>query len=401
MIDAIAAGHLCVDIIPTIMDAASGTSDNFLAPGSLTEVGAALLSTGGSVSNAGLALRKLGLEVRLLAKIGDDFVGNLTRDILGSHDPRLASELTIGRGEPSSYTVVISIPGIDRSFLHCPGTNNTFGPEDVPPALLRQARLFHFGYPPLMRRMFADGGAALSTIMRRAKDEGVTTSLDMAMPDPNQPSGRADWEGILARTCPFVDIFMPSVEELMYMLDREHLETLRHLVGQTHLIDALVPEDVAALSEKVLALGARVVAIKMGHRGLYLRTQPLRTRASAAIEGRGGPDDPEAWADRELWIPCFQVNVVNTVGSGDATIAGFLAAVLRGQSPEEAATSAVAVGACNVEAPDTISGIQSWETTQERIRRGWPKLEAKVQAPGWRWNAGYGLWHGPNDRAAL
>jgi len=395
MFDVIAAGHLCVDIIPTITDTASAAPDNFLAPGSLTEVGAALLSTGGAVSNTGLGLRKLGLEVRLLAKIGDDFVGNLTRDILSSHDPHLASELAIGRGEPSSYTVVISIPGIDRSFLHCPGTNNTFGPEDVPPALLRQAQLFHFGYPPLMRRMYADGGVALSTIMRRAKDEGVTTSLDMAMPDPNQPSGRADWKGILARTCPFVDIFMPSVEELMYMLDREHLEAKRRAAGQAHFIDALVPEDVSRLGEEALALGCKVVAIKLGHRGLYVRTQPGST-----IGGRGSPADPTGWTGRELWIPCFRVRVVNTVGSGDATIAGFLAAILKGQGPEQAATTAVAVGACNVEAADTIGGIRSWDATQERIVRGWPKLDAGALTPDWRWDGDHALWHGPHDRAA-
>ena len=395
MVDVIAAGHLCVDIIPTILSGTPGTTDGFLAPGSLTEVGAALLSTGGSVSNVGLALRKLGLEVRLLARIGDDFIGNLTRDILSSHDARLTSELVIGRGEPSSYTVVISIPGIDRSFLHCPGTNNTFGPEDVVPALLKQARLFHFGYPPLMRRMYADGGIALSAIMRHAKEEGVTTSLDMAMPDPAQPSGHADWAGILAKTCPFVDIFMPSVEEVMYMLDRPRLDALRRAAGPAHLIDALAPDDIARLGESVLALGARAVAIKLGHRGLYLRTQPQST-----IDGRGAPLDPGAWLGKEMWVPCFRVHVVNTVGSGDATVAGFLAGILRGQGPEETVTSAVAVGACNVEAADTTSGIQCWEATQERVQRGWPKLGADLQASNWRWSADHALWYGPNDRAA-
>ncbi len=51
-----------------------------------------------------------------------------------------------------------------------------------------------------------------------------------------------------------------------------------------------------------------------------------------------------------MWAPCFDVEVVGTTGSGDATIAGFLSALLRDASPEEAMTMAVAVGACNVEA---------------------------------------------------
>ncbi len=223
----------------------------------------------------------------------------------------------------------------------------------------------------------------------------MTTSLDMAMPDPNQPSGRADWEAILAKTCPFVDIFMPSIEELMYMLDRPRLEHLRREAGPAHLIDALAPEDVSRLGERVLALGARAAAIKLGHRGLYLRTQ-----ATATIDGRGAPIDPRAWMDKELWAPCFLVNVVNTVGSGDATVAGLLAALLKGQGPEEAATTAVAVGACNVEAADTTSGILSWEVTQARVHGRWPKLDAGVQASDWRWSAVYSLWRGPWDRAA-
>jgi sugar/nucleoside kinase (ribokinase family) len=65
--------------------------------------------------------------------------------------------------------------------------------------------------------------------------------------------------------------------------------------------------------------------------------------------------------------------VVGTAGSGDATIAGFLAAFLRDMTPEEAVTMAVAVGACNVEAADTLSGIRPWDETLRRVAAGWPR----------------------------
>jgi len=42
--------------------------------------------------------------------------------------------------------------------------------------LLRNARLFHFGYPPLMRLMFENHGAQLAELYRRARETGVTTS---------------------------------------------------------------------------------------------------------------------------------------------------------------------------------------------------------------------------------
>ena len=58
----------------------------------------------------------------------------------------------------------------------------------------------------------------------RVKALGVTTSLDSCGIDPLSPVGRINWELILERTIPFVDIFMPSAEELCYMLDRERLK---------------------------------------------------------------------------------------------------------------------------------------------------------------------------------
>ena len=71
------------------------------------------------------------------------------------------------------------------------------GSDDVTDATLKGARLLHFGYPPLMRRMYADRGEELSSIYRQAKATGVTTSLDMALPDVTGPSGRVDWPALL------------------------------------------------------------------------------------------------------------------------------------------------------------------------------------------------------------
>ncbi|MHB9031725.1 MAG: carbohydrate kinase family protein [Anaerolineae bacterium] len=394
MYDAIVAGHLCIDILPTI-DAETARSPVFLAPGRLSEVGGVIFSTGGAVSNTGQSLYKLGVDVRLVARAGDDALALLIREILGRTNPAFSAMPTVAQGEPSSYTLVIAPPGIDRTFLHCPGTNNTFGTEDIDDALLAEVKLFHFGYPPLMRRMYADNGLELASIFKRAKAQGVTTSLDMSLPDISKPSGQANWPLILERVLPSVDLFMPSVEELLLMLRRAQYMDLVTSAGQSGMLAAITTQDITGLTEQAMDLGAKIVALKLGNRGFY-----VRTRTGLEEIGRGAPANLADWQAREVWAPCFKANVVSTAGSGDATIAGFLAAMLKGQSLAAAANSAVGVGACNVEAMDTISGIRSWEETQARITAGWARLEIARPSDGWHWNPGTQLWHGPNDKGA-
>ena len=77
-----------------------------------------------------------------------------------------------------------------------------------------------------MKRMYRDNGQELTRLFQTVSDLGVVTSLDMSAVDPTSPAGQVDWETIIGNTLPYVDIFAPSVEELLYMLDRETLERL-------------------------------------------------------------------------------------------------------------------------------------------------------------------------------
>jgi sugar/nucleoside kinase (ribokinase family) len=115
--------------------------------------------------------------------------------------------------------------------------------------------------------------------------------------------------------------------------------------------------------------------------------------------GRAAPANLTAWSGRELWGPVFETTVVGTTGAGDAAIAGLLAALLRGLGPIEAITVANAVGACNVEAPDAVSGIRAWAETLARIEAGWPRRTLLIDTPGWRFDETHQVWLGPRDRA--
>lgn len=392
--DAVVAGHICIDMIPDLSGSAPDQFRAGFAPGRLLQVGPATFSTGGPVSNTGLALHRLGIATRLMGKVGDDLFGHAALQIIAGYGPELAAGMIVDPTAPTSYSVVISPPGLDRMFLHCTGANDAFGENDVDYSSLARARIFHFGYPPLMPRMYAHGGEELTAIFRRARATGVTTSLDMAVPDPASAAGRADWDAILRATLPFVDVFLPSIEEILYMLRRDTYEELcaaaRRRGGSGSDVLALItPAMLYDVSGQLLDMGGKIVGLKLGDRGFYLRTGQ---RVALESMGRASPAQPAVWASRELWSPCFRVDVAGTVGSGDATIAGFLAALLRGLSPDDALTAGVAVGACNVEAADALSGLRSWEETMARVASGWPRHKLNLNAPGWHFDPPSGLW---------
>jgi sugar/nucleoside kinase (ribokinase family) len=88
-LEAIVAGHLCLDIIPQFVTDLGDDLAAYLLPGRLTEVGPATLCTGGAVSNAGINLHRLGIRTQLMGKIGDDSLGKVIQDIVGSYGPDL------------------------------------------------------------------------------------------------------------------------------------------------------------------------------------------------------------------------------------------------------------------------------------------------------------------------
>ena len=390
--EAIVAGHICLDVFPTL----SGGSVVY-KPGQTIEAGPVIFSTGGAVSNTGLALHKLGVSTGLMGKVGSDLFGQAILQIIESHGPGLSEGMVVAPEESSSYSIILSPPNADRMFIHAPGCNATFGADDVRYDTLKQVRLFHFGYPPLMERMYANNGAELVTIFQRVKAMGIITTLDLAIPDPNSTAGRADWHAILSATLPHVDVFLPSAEEILLMLRRSLFDQLAANAHSNRPLEQMGPDIISELGQVLLDMGTKIVVLKIGDRGLYLRT------ANAAILARMGSSsivDVAAWSDRELWAPCFATQVAGTTGSGDATIAGFLMGLLRGMIPEETLQAACAVGACNVEAVDALSGIRSWPETAERIAVGWPRLPIALDLAeaGWLWDGTREVWIGPVDR---
>ena len=290
--EAIVAGHICLDVFPTVV----GGSVQF-KPGQTVEAGPVVFSTGGAVSNTGLALHKLGVSTGLMGKVGSDLFGQAILHIVESHGQGLSKGMVVVPGESSSYSIILSPPNADRMLIHAPGCNATFGADDVRYSTLESIRLFHFGYPPLMERMYADNGAELTAIFQQVKAMGITTTLDLSMPDPNSAAGRADWHTILGATLPYVDIFLPSAEEILLMLRRPIFDQLAANTHNSRPLDQMEPEMISELGQTLLGMGAKIVGLKIGDRGLYLRTANAKALAKM---GRCGVADVAAWSDREL-----------------------------------------------------------------------------------------------------
>ena len=391
-LNAVVAGHICLDIIPNFDNIPSGKFFALFQPGLMLQIGPPYFSTGGPVSNTGLALHILGVDTFLMGKVGKDMYGEKILSILRGFDRSLSDGMIVDPTESTSYTIIISPPGIDRMFLHHPGANETFKAIDIDYKKFKSASVFHFGYPPVMACIHKNDGQELTQLFKHAKATGITTSLDMCFPDPGSAGAKVNWSLVYQHTLPYVDIFSPSIEELLFTLHRDRYEQLTNM-GGSRFLNLITTQLLEELSNELLDFGVKCVLIKLGDRGAYLRTADAESMQSF---GRCMPENSRRWANRQLWAPCYQVNVVGTTGSGDATIAGFLSALMHDMTPEQALNSAVAVGAFNVEAADAISGLRSWEVTQARIAQGWKRHNSELNDNGWSWDDNNDIWVGPS-----
>lgn len=365
----ISAGHVCLDITP-VFDSKRRFQNigEILEPGKLIHMEPADVHTGGSVSNTGLALKLLGEDVQLMGKIGSDAFGGMIKQLFDEYG---ASGLIEDENCSTSYSVVLAIPGVDRIFLHNPGANDTFESADIKDESLAGAALFHFGYPPLMKKMYQEDGAELCRLFERVKSHGVATSLDFAAIDSTSEAGAVDWKRVLKNVLPHVDFFVPSFEELCFMLDREKYEALDAKGGDmTEILD--VNDDVKPLADTLLSYGCKVVLIKCGTSGMYYKTADKQR-----LEGIGAnlDIDVDTWANQEGMQPCYKADqVLSGTGAGDTSIAAFLSGVLRGKTPEMCVKLAAAEGACAVTTYDALGGIKPIEELEQRLAAGWELL---------------------------
>lgn len=366
----IVAGHICLDITPVFPDKKVSKISEILKPGKLLEVGKAQINTGGAVANTGLGMKALGGNVTLMGKVGQDEFGDIILKILEDHG--VTGGMIRSEEENTSYTVVIAVPGIDRVFLHNPGANNHFYAADIPDEELTDAALFHFGYPPIMRSMYEREGEEMLLVMKKVKEAGCATSLDLAAVDPTSPAAEADWKKIITKVVPYVDFFVPSIEELCYMLDPQRFASWeeRAMGGDiTEILD--VENDIKPLAKMCMDLGCKVLLLKCGAAGMYLET--AKEEVLDQISERAGLDTKK-WSELSIFEPSYvPEKILSATGAGDTSIGAFLLSILEGEEPQMCLHLASATGASCVTTYDSLSGLLPLPQMKEKVNAGWKK----------------------------
>lgn len=365
--DAVIAGYICVDMLPGFSknDNFKNVADLFI-PGKLIEIEGMDFVLGGLVPNTGLAMKKLGKKVFLNGLTGDDFIGTIAIASLKKYDAAEGTQITNVSG--TAFSIVLAPKGIDRIFLESPGCNQFFDLTHIDFDAVSHSRLFHFGYPPLLKQFYINNGQQLSEIYSKVKKMGIVTSLDFSLPDPGSESGKVNWPEIMKDTLPFVDIFVPSIEEVLLTMMPEKYAEIDSMAGHDDFVDKVPVETVREIGQKIINTGVKILLIKMGHRGAYLITGDISDINRTKVVSL----EHESWDRREIWCNAYAVDnskIVNASGAGDTAVAAFLTAILDGEPAENAIKYAGMAGRDNLYCQNIYDDLSDWNQLTVKINK--------------------------------
>ena len=137
---------------------------------------------GGAPCNVLALLNKMGKKTAFIGKVGRDQFGTLLKNTITEAGID-ASHLLADDKVNTTLAFVHTFPDGDRefSFYRNPGADMMLTEEDVDPAFISQARIFHFG----TLSMTHDGvRAATEKAVQAAKDGGCLISFDPNLRPP-------------------------------------------------------------------------------------------------------------------------------------------------------------------------------------------------------------------------
>jgi len=285
---------------PSVLCAGIVVADIFVPPlaslpvaGELRATDDFLLAPGGCAANTAIVLSRLGVRAAVAGKVGQDVFGDFLEQDLRQRGIDTGS-LSRSPHRSTSKTVVLTVEGEDRRFLHTVGANADFGVEDIDPSVIGRGDVFYVGGYFVLPGL---EGGALADLCASARDSGARTILDVAVPS----GGERISLDRLAEILPHIDLFVPNGDEA------------RALTGE---------EDPDRQAKRLRQAGAAAVVVTMGPEGSFFLD-----------------------ADRSIFVAAPKVDVVDGSGAGDAFTAGLIAAWLEGWDMKRAIPFASVLGA--------------------------------------------------------
>jgi sugar/nucleoside kinase (ribokinase family) len=275
--------------------------------GKLQLVDSVELQIGGCASNTGIVAAKLGIEVGIFASVGDDALGSFIIDSIGKSGIGTKG-VTMVEASTSSGSAVLIYPDGERSFLHSIGANLFFNPLKLSLETLAPYDIIHIAG---VLALPESEGKNLAEFCRTMKQEKKIVTLDTVW------DSRGIWLPAIEESLPYVDYFLPSIEEAKMLSGKEE------------------PREIA---EFFLSAGVKNVCLKMGEKG------------SMIFGGR-----------ESHTFPPVPVTQVDSTGAGDSYVAGFLVGLAKGYRFQECGILANLVGAKAVTAVGATSGVQDWK----------------------------------------
>jgi 2-dehydro-3-deoxygluconokinase len=284
-------------------------------PGPLAHAGIAALGIGGAESNVAIGLKRLGVQAVWCSRIGADPLGELVRReiqgegvvVYATEDPVAPTGLMVKEQRTSSVQRVV--------YYRAGSAASRIAPDDIPQALIARSAVLHVtGITPALSDQAA---ATWRDVIGAARTAGVAVSLDLNYRSALWSAQAA--ERVYRDVLPTVDILFAGDDEAAIAL------------GLDPAAAAVGPEE---LARRLAAMGPAQVVIKRGADG-----------AHALIDGV------------HIAQPPVRIDPVDTVGAGDAFVAGYLAEFVRGLPAVERLRTAVLAGAFVCLTPGDWEGL--------------------------------------------
>ena len=262
---ALCIGELLIDFVSTTPDVTLAEAPGFVK------------APGGAPANVAVGLAKLGIDAGFIGKVGADAFGDFLRETLQQNSVDTSYLVSGAASRTTLAFVATRSDGMkDITFYRHPGADIQLSPDEVDTGYVQSAVLFHYGSVSLSHSPSRE--ATLQTI-QSAKASGAMLSYDpnlrLMLWDNADDAKRWIWE-----VMPYADVVKISEEEWEFV------------TGDAELASGI---------ERILGLGVTLLVVTLGERGCYY--------TNGTVDG---------------YVDGFAVDVVDTLGAGDAFVAAML-----------------------------------------------------------------------------